>query len=339
MRENMTKPGKTINDQPVNDLIEQNNFANAAKKLLERQKETWPILKSGYDSLSSIKTKRIKFDGFRFIIQFNPGRYISTSSKVDDKSINDRNCFLCQKNLQKEQEEIMLNDYILLGNPYPIFPEHFTIASIKHKNQRIHNSFKDLLFFSKLLSKYYTVFYNGPQCGASAPDHLHFQAGSKHTMPLDDEYDSIKIKFGQLLSDKNECEVYFINDRLRKIISIEGKDDKYLTNIFNSFYNKYSAQLDLIEPLMNILCLYEEEKGWRVLIMLRAKHRPKEFYYEGSEKILFSPAACDYGGLCITPREKDFNRLDKVLLTNIFHETSIGDLKFQLLKEEMKSII
>ena len=98
-------------------------------------------------------------------------------------------------------------------------------------------------------------------------------------------------------------------------------------------------QSGLIEPMMNVLCLYEEEKGWRVLIMLRAKHRPEEFYMEGTENILFSPAACDYGGLCITPLEKDFNRLDKDLLNQIFNETSISEIKFQLLKKELKSII
>jgi hypothetical protein len=91
--------------------------------------------------------------------------------------------------------------------------------------------------------------------------------------------------------------------------------------------------------MLNILCLYDEEKGWRVLIMLRAKHRPEEFYKEGADKILFSPAACDYGGLCITPFEKDFNRLNKSLLNKIFNETSISDLNFQMLKDELKSII
>jgi hypothetical protein len=335
----MTEMGKTINDQQVKELIGRNNFSDSAKRLLERQKETWPILKSGYSSLSSVKVKRIQFDGFRFIVQFNPGRYNSTSAKVDDKSINDRNCFLCMENLPKEQEGIMLNNYILLGNPFPIFPEHFTIANIEHKNQRIQYGFNDLLSFSKLLSKYYSVFYNGPQCGASAPDHLHFQAGSKYTMPIDDEYDNLKIKYGEILSDKNGYRVYCINDGLRKIVSIEGRDEKYLTNIFNTFYNNYSSQPGLIEPMMNILCSYEEKKGWGVVIMLRAKHRPEEFYKVGADNILFSPAACDYGGLCITPLEKDFNRLDKELLNKIFNETSICDLKFQLLKEELKSVI
>ena len=335
----MTEPGRIIDDQQIKYLIGQNNFSDSAKRLLEQQKKTWPILKSGYNSLNSIKIKRIKFDGFNFDVQFNPGRYNSTSAKVDDKSINVRDCFLCMENLPKEQEGIIIRDYNLLANPFPIFPEHFTIANIKHKNQQIKNNFGDLLFFSKILSHYYTVFYNGPRCGASAPDHMHFQAGSKHIMPIEDSYEEIKIKYGEQLKDKNNCGIYFINDGLRKIFAIEGKNEKDITTICNSFYNKYSSQSELIEPMLNILCLYDEEKGWRVLIMLRAKHRPEEFYKEGADKILFSPAACDYGGLCITPFEKDFNRLNKSLLNKIFNETSISDLNFQMLKDELKSII
>jgi len=335
----MTEPDKTINDRQVNDLIGQNNYGDAAKRLIERQKETWPAMSSGYNLLRAIKTKSIQFDGFRFDLQFNPGRYNSSSAMVDKKSINVRKCFLCRENLPKEQEGIIINNYILLANPFPIFPEHFTIASIKHKNQRIKNSFKDLLIFSKIFSKYYTVFYNGPKCGASAPDHLHFQAGSKNTMPLDNGYNFLKGKYGELISDKYNCKIYGINDGLRKIISIEGRKTKELINIFSSFYKEYSYKSDLIEPMMNIHFLYEEETGWRIQIMLRAKHRPEEFYKEGVEKILFSPAACDYGGLCITPLEKDFNRMDQGLLKKIFTELSISDLKFQTLIDNLKSII
>jgi hypothetical protein len=335
----MIEPGKTIKDRQVNDLIGQNNFGDAAKIFLERQKETWSTLKSGYKSLNSIKIKRIQFDDFNFDIQFNAGRIKSTSAKVDDNSINAMNCFLCIENLPKEQEGIIIKDYILLANPFPIFPGHFTIANTGHKNQRILNSFGDLLFFSKILAKYYSVFYNGPQCGASLPDHLHFQAGSKSIMPLDVDYNDIKIKYGEKLKNKYNCQVYYIDDGLRKILSIEGKDKKYLTTIFDLFYNQYSSKSELIEPMMNVLCSYEEEEGWRVLIMLRAKHRPEEFYKEGADNILFSPAACDYGGLCITPLEKDYNRFDKGLLSKIFKETSISDIKFQLLKEELKSIL
>jgi hypothetical protein len=335
----MTESGKTINDTEVKELILRNNFGKAAKRLLELQKETWQTLSSGYNLLKYIKTKVIQFDGFSFIIQFNPGRYTSTSALVDEKSIVERKCFLCERNLPKEQEGIIIDDYILLANPFPIFPEHFTITNKIHKDQRIKNSFGDLLFFSQILSKYYTVFYNGPQCGASAPDHLHFQAGCKNTMPLDNEIDFIKSKYGELLSVKNDCTVFVIDDGLRKIISIEGSKEKKLLRTFNSFYQKYTSNTDLVEPMMNILCSYNEEKGWRVLIMLRAKHRPEEFYLEGEERILFSPAACDYGGLCITPLEKDFNRFHSGLLEKIFCETSISGIKLQQLKEELKSNI
>src|ERR1035438_1564551 len=133
----MTESGKAINDQQIKYLIEQNNFNDAAKRLLEQQKETWPILKSGYNSLNSVKTKRIQFDGFTFIVQFNPSRYNSSSAKVDEKSISDRQCFLCMEILPPEQEGIIIKDYILLANPFPIFPEHFTID---RKSTRLNSS-------------------------------------------------------------------------------------------------------------------------------------------------------------------------------------------------------
>lgn len=334
----MADTEKTVNDYQINELIEKNNFSDAAKRLIEIQKETWETLSSGYRSLKFIKTKSIRYEGFRFDVQYNPQRYNSTSAIVDDKTISERVCFLCRKNLPKEQEGIIISNYILLANPFPIFPEHFTISNLQHKNQRIKDSFGDLLLFSKILSKHYTIFYNGPQCGASAPDHLHFQAGSKNTMPMDNEYNIIRNQYGEILSDNNNYKIYGINDGLRKIISIEGTEENRLTDIFESFYEKYSSQSDLVEPMMNIICLYEKEKGWRVLIMLRTKHRPEEFFMDGAENILFSPAACDYGGLCITPLEKDFNRLEKRLLNKIFNEIGINDFKFRSLAEDLRSI-
>ena len=335
----MTESEKTINDQQIKDLIEQNKFSDAAKLLIECQKETWLKLELGYKSLNDIKTKFIQYDGFKFVIQFNPGRYTSSSALVDRKSINERPCFLCRENLPKEQEGIIIDDYILLANPFPIFHEHLTISNLKHKDQRIITSFSDLLQFSKLLSKHFTVFYNGPQCGASAPDHLHFQAGSRNEMPIEEEYEIIKNRFGEVLSNKTGCIIYSINDGLRKIIAIEGKQPDILNDLFNSFYKNYTSYSDSSEPLMNILCFYKVEKGWKVLIMLRAKHRPEAFNKEGEEKIIFSPAACDYGGLCITPLEKDFDRIDKKMLKYIFNEVSLSDIKFQALARELKSII
>ena len=119
-------------------------------------------------------------------VQFNPGRYISTSAKVDEKSINDRKCFLCPANLPEEQKGILYEEeYLILGNPFPIFPEHFTIPNINHVPQQIKNNFPLMLKLTKDLSKHYVVLYNGPKCGASAPDHFHFQAGTKNFMPIE----------------------------------------------------------------------------------------------------------------------------------------------------------
>ena len=333
----MTNQGKTINDLQINEFIEQNNFGEAAKRLLKIQKDTWQTLSSNYNSLQQIKTKIIRFDGFSLVIQFNPGRYVSSSALVDEKSIINRKCFLCLEHLPEEQEGIIIKDYILLANPYPIFPEHLTISNLKHRNQSIKDSFRDLLFFSRILSEYYTIFYNGPQCGASAPDHLHFQAGSKNVMPLDSEYALIKNKYGEILSKTNNCTVLAIDDKLRKIISIEGDHENIINNIFDIFYSEYSSGSDFVEPLMNIICSYYENTGWRINIMLRAKHRPKEYFLEGEERVIFSPAACDYGGLCITPMEKDFNRFDGPLLNKIFAETSISENQFQILKDGLKA--
>ena len=327
----MVNSSKTINDKQIDHFINQNNYADALKRLIKLQKETWPALAAGYNSLNKIKTKSIQFDEFSFKVQFNPGRYISSSALVDEKSISERKCFLCIKNLPDEQKGIIVNDYILLANPYPIFPDHITLSNLNHKNQRIENSFGDLLYFSKILSKDFTVYYNGPLCGASAPDHLHFQAGKSSALPINIEFKNIQRKYGEFISDRNGCHIYGINDGLRKIVSFECKDMTILTSAFNSFYKSYSSGLNLIEPMMNILSSYEEKIGWRIIVMLRAKHRPNVFYKENDERILFSPAAADFGGLCITPLEKDYKRFNRELLIDIFNEVSISQTEFESL--------
>jgi hypothetical protein len=329
---------KGILDKPIDDFIDQNNFSDAVKRLIEIQKTTWPALESGINSLKLIKTKSINFDGFSFEVQYNPGRYISSAALVDEISIKARKCFLCLENLPKEQEGIIVKNYILLANPFPIFQEHITISNLEHLDQRIEDSFEDFIFFIEKLSNHFSVFYNGPLCGASAPDHLHFQAGRKNSMPIESEIVTLKSKYGEEISSYNTgCEVTFIDDKLRKIVLFESREKQNLLNSFYSFYRIYSSKSDLIEPMMNILGLYEKEIGWRILVMLRAKHRPEAFYKEGGKRILYSPAASDYGGLCITPLETDYVKFNKELLKDIFTEVSLTDDLFYSLKGEMKS--
>ena len=317
--------------------IKSGDYGSAAKLLLENQKLNWSQLAGGYESLNSVKVKTFELDGFKLNVQFNPGRIVSSSAKVDAKSIQERKCFLCYENLPAEQKGILYDhDYLILCNPFPIFPGHFTLPGINHFPQRIKESFKKLLAFSKDLSKYYTVFYNGPKCGASAPDHLHFQAGTKYFMPIDEEYFNLRTGHGEIILEEDELRVYGTDDGIRRFISIEGNNEKQIVKVFNRFYDIYDALIkNDDEPMMNMLSFYEQEKGWRIIIFLRQKHRPSHYFEEGEKNILLSPAAVDLGGVCITPLEKDFDRITKDLLVEIFQEVTIGKEYFDYVKTSL----
>jgi hypothetical protein len=326
-----------IEDAGIKQLTALSDFAEAAKQLLEEQKFSWQQLREGYESLKKIRTKTFQFDGFRMRVQYNPGRYISTSAKVDAKSINERKCFLCPANLPKEQKGILCEDeFLILGNPYPIFPEHFTIPNINHVPQEIKKNFSLMLKLTKDLSKHYVLLYNGPKCGASAPDHFHFQAGTKNFMPIIDDLHQLKNEYGEFLFENNDLTISAIDDSLRRIISIESTDSEKLVEIFNSFYEIYSSIINSSEePLMNIISLYEEEFGWTVVIFLREKHRSSHYFSKGEENILLSAASVDLGGVCITPIQKDFEKMTREKLTEIFSEIALNQNKFNLIKQKL----
>ena len=326
-----------IKNSLIEELIADADYANAAKRLLEDQKKTWKQLGDGYESLKNVRTKNFQFDGFRMKIQFNPGRYISTAAKVDEKSINERTCFLCPANLPEEQKGILCEDeYLILGNPYPIFPEHFTIPNIRHIPQQIKNNFPFMLKLVKDLSKYYVIVYNGPKCGASAPDHFHFQAGTKNFMPIVDDFHQLKNEYGELLFENDEITVSAIDDGLRRVIAFESMNNEMLTTAFSNFYEIYSLfSVNNEEPMMNIISSYEEEFGWRVIVFLREKHRSSHYFAEGENKILLSAASVDLGGVCITPLEKDFERMTKEKLTEILAEVSLNKSTFSFIKQKV----
>ncbi len=325
-------------DLLIKELIEQNNYSDAAKRLFEIQKQQWQMLASGYETLKTVKSKSFQFDGFKIKAQFNAGRITSTSAKVDPKSISERKCFLCTENLSEEQKGILYNNkYIILCNPFPIFPTHFTLTQKEHQPQRIIDTFSDMLDLSRDLAKYYTVIYNGPRCGASAPDHLHFQAGNKFFMPIDDEFHQIKNEYGKMIYEDDDLSFYAVDDGIRKFVSIESLDKNLVVKTFNKFYKIYSELLnEKQEPMINLISFYEEEYGWRVIIFLRSKHRPNVFFAEGDEKILVSPAAIDLGGVCIFPREEDYNRITKEMMTDIFKEVFVDNEKFKVILEKLK---
>ncbi|OGU77129.1 MAG: hypothetical protein A2V93_07095 [Ignavibacteria bacterium RBG_16_34_14] len=312
--------------------------------LLEEQIKFWPELEKSYSSYKTPKTKTFKFNGFVIKVQNNPGRITSSSAKVDEESIKVRACFLCPENLYSKQKAIQYGeDFLILVNPFPIFPEHFTIPHKDHIPQAVKEWFGRMPAFSKDFSRD-VIIYNGPACGASAPDHLHFQAGSKFFMPIDNGFHSLKNEYGEILIENDSLVVAGIDDGLRKFISIETKESSLAEKAFDIFYHFYSRVSNgKTEPMMNIICFYEPRQnqesknyGWRTIIFLREKHRPSHYFREGENRILLSPAAVDFGGVCILPLEKDFEKITKEDVAEIFREVSIGKEQFEYLKADLK---
>jgi ATP adenylyltransferase/5',5'''-P-1,P-4-tetraphosphate phosphorylase II len=331
---------------PERDLIPfctGDDLASRARGLLRQQMATWGLLRNGYDSLDTVKTRTFEFDGFVVNVQYNPGRLTSSSAKVDQQSIKERKCFLCPRNLPAEQLGLSYRDeYLILCNPFPIFPEHFTLSHKDHTAQQISSSFETLLDLSKELSKGYTVFYNGPRCGASAPDHLHFQAGNKQFMPIDNEYEGIKKTSADQIGKSEFLQAYSVEKYLRRFVSLESKDCRSLLRAFEIFYkalyevsiDNNEVQVSRGEPMMNILAAYDNGE-WRVILFPRAKHRPSFFFFEGEKRILLSPAAVDLGGACITPLERDFEKITRENIVDMFSEVSLSADVFGRLKKRL----
>lgn len=297
-----------------------NAYSEKIDKLFEHQKENWDLLNQNYEALNSLKTKSFNIDGFKIRTQFNPSRIISSSAKVDKKSIENRRCFLCENNLPEVQKGINYKDkYVILCNPYPIFKQHLTIPHHEHIPQQIDGIIGDLLDLTFDLRKKFFLFYNGPKCGASAPDHLHFQAGLKKTTPLEEEFGKI-IRKSKILAQTDKINLSIVDERVYRFLILQSSDKSEIINHFNGILNYLSndASSDK-EPLLNVISFYENNQ-WRLLIIPRKLHRPKEYFLEGDERFLISPASVDMAGLLITPREEDYNKIIELDIKNIYEQ-------------------
>jgi ATP adenylyltransferase/5',5'''-P-1,P-4-tetraphosphate phosphorylase II len=314
-------------------------WAERTKKLLEDQKISWEKLNENYNNLGGVLTRSFEFDGFHVDTQYNPARIISSSAEVDENTIKERKCFLCLQNLPSEQNGLKYDkNFIILCNPFPIFNEHFTITNKKHMGQTIIGHYDDLLNISRDLGKYYDIFYNGPKCGASAPDHMHFQAGSKNFLPAYVEYDLLKERNNTNVLKSSKIEIRFIENALRNFIVFESNSKGELLYAFKIFV-KANRNINKIneEPMMNIVSSYIEDK-WRIIIFPRSKHRPTHFYKNGDEKILISPAAVDMTGLLIFPRLEDFKKINKEVVVEIYKQVSITKEYFEYIKKKLSEI-
>ena len=294
------------------------DFSKQAKELIQSQIGEWDLAAKNYGSLKKIKVKTFDFGDYRIDIQFNPERIISSAAKVDTKSIEARPCFLCQKNLPSQQRWLFFEDeYLILVNPFPIFPEHLTIPFISHTDQRIFGNFGKMLDLAAKLDDF-VIFYNGSKCGASAPDHLHFQAGNKGFLSI--EVDFLTGNCCHKVRQISSVTISHWPFYQRGIITLNGNNKVELNDCFNKICCKLQVlQPNEIEPMLNILATFKNGE-WTIHIIPRSLHRPTQYFESGDKQILLSPASVDMGGVLITPREEDFNKISVADVKAIFRQ-------------------
>lgn len=306
-----------------------NDYSQIVRELFDSQLSEWSQARDNYRQLDNVRVRVISFSGYDIAVQYNPGRITSSAAKVDTRSIEARPCFLCEKNRPVEQMGVPFsNDFIILINPFPIFRRHLTIVSGSHTPQRIAGSFGTMLSLARALPEY-VIFYNGPQCGASAPDHLHFQAGNRGFLPVESDFGNPLLCLKTLTAHCTE--VWLWKDYGRGMMTLKGTDDSEITELFDKFYANFSiSQPDRPEPMLNILA-YNTGNELIVHIMPRRVHRPACYFAAGDEKILLSPASVDLGGVFITPREEDFNKITAADITGILTEVCLSEEEVKLL--------
>lgn len=299
----------------MNDKI---GFSEASKDLIRQQIGEWDLARRNYNGLKMVRERHFDFGNYSVVIQFNPQRIISSSAKVDAVSIEARPCFLCQKNLPAQQRSLALeNDFLLLVNPFPIFPEHLTIPAVDHSDQRISGNFERLLGFAALLSRF-IVFYNGPKCGASAPDHLHFQAGIKGFLPIEKDVENEECCVH--LRTIDSVSIAHWPGYERGIITLKSSDKSDLVKVFGLIFNQLQLlQPEEAEPMLNILATFDDGV-WTTHLVPRKQHRPSQYFETGEKQILLSPASVDMGGVLITPRESDYLKITREQVSDIFRQ-------------------
>jgi len=291
-------------------------------ELLSEQKKAWLDLREGCESLKDVRERDLTCRGFSVRLQHNPGRIKSSLAGLGEKNANERQCFLCLDHLPKAQKGILYqSEYLILCNPMPVFSSHFTVSHLDHRLQAIAEHIDTLLQLMVDFGSEWMVLYNGPKCGASAPDHLHFQAAPSGQMPIEKEiWEENRLT---LMTQVAGVLLYRVSDLGREAILLEGGDPKAVRNAFNAYLNGLKKALFIDEePMMNMAGFYEERK-WRLVIFPRRKHRPDVFFKEGDTRVVVSPGVIDMGGLLITPVEKDFERLDATAVEDIYREVSL----------------
>ncbi|MCL2596206.1 MAG: DUF4922 domain-containing protein [Paludibacter sp.] len=292
-----------------------NSLNTKAIVLLQSEFEDWTTARENFENLKNVEIKSLNFEGFSVEVHLNQSRLRSAAAKLDTLSIRECQCFLCAKNRPIGQRSVDCSHFELLVNPYPIFPQHFTIASKQHEPQKIDGYFSDFLNFTKNLSDF-VVFFNAAGCGASAPDHLHFQAGTKNFLPVINDYKNLKQKNAKLIFSTNNYEIFLLNNYLRKVYCIETSREESANQAFDFMKNKKMFDTNKI----NIVAVFESG-NFQIFIFPRRAFRPQQFFAENeSERLLISPGSVEMSGILITPIAAHFNKITKNDVISIYEQ-------------------
>ena len=311
------------------DIMEDSSIS----RFFNRQLERWEDARHRYRDLKHVESQTLS-DLLK--LQWNPARIVSTGAKIDKKTLDERPCFLCEKNRPKVQMSKQIDErFYLLVNPFPILPVHFTIPARKHQPQAIFKNYGEMHRFLSLHSEL-MVFYNGPKCGASAPDHLHFQAGTSGILPLQNNWQRLSRNLTDIICLNDEEKIAAIRDYTVPAFVIISKSEECDEMLFKRLYSAMPQRGDETEPMMNIVA-WRKGDEYISIVIPREKHRPEAYFADGDAQIMVSPGALDMSGLIITPREEDFRKLTEEKAEAILKECGISGEKMECIIHKLKA--
>ncbi len=311
------------------------------EKFFKDQLSVWPEVSARFRALKSAGIRRLETGGLEVVLQHNPARRASAVAGTQEDTLKEAPCFLCRENLPPEQAVLPFEGrkgrkYRIQVNPFPIFPQHLVIASESHQPQSIWHHFVDMLDLTRSLPGF-TVFYNGPQSGASAPEHLHFQACPRGLMPLEirmgalldrireDGLDDVHYDIpGELeyLTRVQEATVYHYKHFMRGVFSLRGRTSKSVAKLFYRLLESVPMSEGEKEPKFNLF-VWHDGIEYRAMVVLRDRHRTHHFFSEGPDHLTMAPGCADVGGYLIVPDPEDFAKLDSKLLTEMLDEAAV----------------
>ncbi len=312
---------------------------------LDKQLKSWDEVRERFEDLQNVvQIKSFDTIGGEIAVQHNPARLVSTGAKIDAKHLKKRPCFLCDLHRPTIQVALPIEEfYQVLINPFPILPHHLTIPTRRHLPQEIDQHLSAFCRMTAALP-HFLCFYNGARCGASAPDHAHFQAGARGIVPLERNWAKYEGRIERLypLHTEEVAEVeeagytdkragiYLLRDYACPAFVVVGEQAEGDHSLLRKLLAAIPCPEGRQEPDVNLLAWMEEtattqQNTMITIVFPRRKHRPDCYTAEGKAQMLVSPGALDMGGLIITPRPEDYQRITAKQAVSILREVTLPE--------------